>query len=128
MVYNTCSTTASAALNGANTTRTYKDALLDSPTSTKGPPPPLPPTTTPTTRINSSSSPTVAETTITVVTPPVSTPAVSADTRVVTNTPDTFDDALFEGDGVLSTTIDGLCAPNGLGDPPPPNFRWCPPL
>jgi hypothetical protein len=119
MVYNTCSTTTSAALNGSNVTRTYRDALLYGP-STKDPSP-LPPPTTPTTKINSSSSPTVAETTITVVTPPVSAPALSADARVVTNTPATFDGALFEGDGVLgATTPDGLCAPNGLGDPPDP--------
>jgi hypothetical protein len=118
MVYNTRSTTASAALNGSNaTTRTYRDALLDDGPSTNDPSP-SPPPTTPITRINSSSSPTVAETAITVVTPPVSTPAVSADTRTVTNTPDTFDDALFESDGVLGATTDGLCVPNGLGDPP----------
>jgi hypothetical protein len=117
MVYNTRSTTASAALHGSKSSRTYRDALLDGP-STKDPSPPPPPPTTPTTRINSSSSPTVAETTTTVVTPPVSTPAVSTDARVVTNTPDTFDDALFEGDAVLGSSTDDFCAPNGLSDPP----------
>jgi hypothetical protein len=89
MVYNTCSTTASAVFIGSNATRTYRDALLYGPTTED--PFPLPSPTIPTTRMNSNSSPsTVAETTITVVTPPVSTSTVPADAKVVTNTPNTL--------------------------------------